>query len=204
MNKRIFFIAGIGTDVGKTIVSAIVAEALQAIYWKPIQSGASEGTDRDTVERLCSDAVKTLPENYLFHAPVSPHLAAEMEGVEIDVSTLKIPQVEGNLVVEGAGGLMVPITKNYLFADWLAQYKLPTIIVSRHYLGSINHTLLTIAQLRQLDVPIAGVIFVGEENVDTEKMILQHGKVICLGRIPIAASLDKDFVSKQAKNLHLN
>jgi len=204
MDKHVFFITGIGTDVGKTIVSAIVSESLQATYWKPIQSGASEGTDRQIVERLCTDAVRTLPENYLLKEPVSPHLAAEMEGVEIDITTLTIPQVDGNIVIEGAGGLMVPITKDYLFADWIATYKIPTIIVSRHYLGSINHTLLTVAQLLNLNVPIAGIVFVGEENKDTEKVILQHGGVKVLGRIPIAKQLDKAFVTEQAKKLHLN
>ena len=204
MDKQVFFVTGIGTDVGKTIVSAIVSEYLRATYWKPIQSGAADGTDRETVARLCSDAVRTLPENYLLKEPVSPHLAAAMEDVEIDITTLSIPQVDGNLVIEGAGGLMVPITNDYLFADWIAAHKIPTIIVSRHYLGSINHTLLTIAQLRNLNVPIAGIIFVGEENSDTEKMILQHGGVKALGRIPIAKQLDKAFVTEQAKKLHLD
>ena len=202
MDNKKYFITGIGTDVGKTIVSAVVCEALKATYWKPVQSGSEDGTDRATVESLCSPAVKTIPESYVFKAPVSPHLAAELENDTIDISKLQVPQVTGNLVVEGAGGLMVPITHEYLYADWISEKQLPTIVVSRHYLGSINHTLLTIRQLQQLGVPIAGIIYVGEENKDTEQVI-QHftGGIHVLGRIDWAKQLTKDFIVEQSKKL---
>jgi dethiobiotin synthetase len=133
---------------------------------------------------------------------VSPHLAAELEDVTIDVSSLQVPKVQGNLVVEGAGGLMVPITHDYLYADWISEKQLPTIVVSRHYLGSINHTLLTIKQLQQLGVPIAGIIYVGEENKDTEQVI-QHfsGGIHVIGRINWASELTKDFILEQSKKL---
>lgn len=204
MDSKVYFITGIGTDVGKTVVSAIVSEALQATYWKPIQSGSVEGTDRKTVEALCSDAVKTLPEEYIYEAPVSPHLAAEMENSEIDVSRLLLPDVKGNLVVEGAGGLLVPITRGFLFADWIKTLKIPVIVVSRHYLGSINHTLLTVAQLKQLEVPVAGIVFVGAENTDTESIIEQHTQVPVLGRIPVVDELTPDFIATEAKKLNLS
>jgi dethiobiotin synthetase len=202
MDNKTYFITGIGTDVGKTIVSAVVCEALKATYWKPVQSGSADGTDRATVEYLCSPAVKTIPESYVFKAPVSPHLAAELENDTIDISKLQVPKVTGNLVVEGAGGLMVPITHEYLYADWIGEKQLPTIVVSRHYLGSINHTLLTIKQLQQLGVPIAGIIYVGEENKDTEKVI-QHfsGGIHVIGRIDWANELTKDFILEQSKKL---
>jgi dethiobiotin synthetase len=199
-----YFVTGIGTDVGKTIASAVLAEALQATYWKPVQSGATEGTDRETVRQLCSAQVKTLPEEYVFAAPVSPHLAAELEGVEIELDRLAPPKVEGNLIIEGAGGLMVPITKDFLYADWIEHHKLPTIVVSRHYLGSINHTLLTLDHLKRLAVPVAGVLFVGAENKDTESIIVRFTQVPVLGRIDIADRLTPAFIAEQAQRLTLN
>jgi len=206
MNKqgKHYFVTGIGTDVGKTIASAVLAEALQATYWKPVQSGATEGTDRKTVQQLCSTQVNTLPEEYVFDAPVSPHLAAELEGVEIELDRLTPPKIAGNLIIEGAGGLMVPITKDFLYADWIEQHKLPTIVVSRHYLGSINHTLLTIEQLKRLDVPIAGILFVGHENVDTERIITKFSQVSVIGRIDLADELNSEFICQQSKRINLN
>ena len=198
------FITGISTDVGKTVVAAIVTEALQADYWKPVQTGSALDADMEAVKKYISNSQTVIHSNaYAFELPASPHAAAKAESKNIDLKKIKEPTTNNHLVIEGAGGVLVPLNEQDCVID-LIQPDYVVVLVSKNYLGSINHTLLTIAQLKQLDVPIAGVIFVGEENVDTEKMILQHGKVTCLGRIPIAKSLDKEFVSGQAKNLHLN
>jgi dethiobiotin synthetase len=199
MNKNSkFVITGIGTDVGKTVVSSIVAEALKATYWKPIQAGDLDNSDSIKVNGF-TDNVTVLPEAFRLSEPMSPHAAAEIDGVEIAKEDLNIPDVEGNLIVEGAGGVMVPVNSNGLtFADLIEHWNLPTIVVSKHYLGSINHTLLTIEVLQNRGVDIEGIIFVGDENKATEEIILKSTGVEFLARIPIAEELNKEFVLKQA------
>jgi dethiobiotin synthetase len=200
-STQAYFVTGIGTDVGKTVVAAILSESLRSYYWKPIQSGSDDGTDSNTIQSLCSDFVKIIPELYCFKAPVSPHLAAEMENSEIDVEQLVLPNVSGNLIVEGAGGLLVPITKKVLLIELIEKLNIPVILVSKHYLGSINHTLLSINALRQRSIPIKGVIFVGDENPDTEQQIQSFGNVQMLGRIPIVDELTPEFIREQALTL---
>lgn len=145
MNKIFkYVITGIGTDVGKTVVSSILAEALKASYWKPIQAGDLDNSDSIKVNRF-TDSVRVLEEVFRLSEPMSPHAAAEIDGVEITKDDLSLPEVEGNLIVEGAGGIMVPVnSKGLTFADLIEHWNLPTIVVSRHYLGSINHTLMTV------------------------------------------------------------
>lgn len=197
MNSK-FVITGIGTDVGKTVVSSIIAEALKASYWKPIQAGDLDNSDSIKVERF-TDNVVILPEAFRLSQPMSPHAAAEIDGVTITLDDLEIPTVNGNLLVEGAGGIMVPINSDGLtYTDTIVHWNLPTIVVSRHYLGSINHTLMTIDILKNRGIEIAGIVFVGDENKATEEVILSSTGVVCLARIPMAAELNKDFIKDQA------
>jgi len=198
MSQR-FAVTGIGTDVGKTVVSAILAESLQANYWKPVQAGDLDNSDSTKVERYTSN-VNLLPEKFKLTEPMSPHAAARIDRVQIAKEDLNLPAVSGNLIVEGAGGLLVPFNDDgLLFADLLEYWGLPTIVVSRHYLGSINHTLLTMETLKKRGVEVAGIIFVGNENNETEQVIKSVTGVKVLGRIPIAKELNDKFIQEQAK-----
>jgi len=198
MSQR-FAVTGIGTDVGKTVVSAILAESLQANYWKPVQAGDLYNSDSIKVERYTSN-VNLLPEKFKLTEPMSPHAAARIDRVQIAKEDLNLPAVSGNLIVEGAGGLLVPFNDDgLLFADLLEYWGLPTIVVSRHYLGSINHTLLTMETLKKRGVEVAGIIFVGDENSETEQVIKSVTSAKVLGRIPIAKELNDKFIQEQAK-----
>jgi len=197
MNGVQLVIAGIGTDVGKTVVSAIVAEALQATYWKPIQAGDLDTSDSIRVAQLTSH-VRILPEQYRFTQAKSPHAAAVFDGIEVDLDLLTVPH-ETPLIIEGAGGLMVPINQNaYTFADLYAEWNLPLLLVSRHYLGSINHTLLSVELLRQRGIPILGLVFVGD-NPESEKIILKATALEVIGRIPEVDVVDPSFVQLHAE-----
>ncbi|TWW00314.1 dethiobiotin synthase [Chitinophaga pinensis] len=207
MSQRIF-ITGIGTGVGKTVTSACVVEALQADYWKPIQSGLSEGTDTDTVKSLISNPVTVChPEAYRLEAPASPHLAARLENIQIDVAQV-VAQVGGiqpsgrPLVIEGAGGLMVPLTEQLFTIDFIAQLKASVIIVSQNYLGSINHALLTAQVLKQRGIPVLGWIFSGAYHTNETEVVEWSGYPL-LGRIPHTALVDRAFVKEQAEKLSL-
>lgn len=196
-----FIITGIGTDVGKTVVSAIVSEALQATYWKPVQAGDLENSDSIKISNLTKN-VRVLPEAFRLSQPMSPHAAAEKDGVEILPEQLNLPSVSENLIVEGAGGLMVPInSKGFLYADAFAMWKLPVIVVSRHYLGSINHTLMTVEILKQRGIEIEGIIFVGDENSTTESVILKNTGLRLIARIPMAKELNQAFILNEAEKI---
>ncbi len=196
-----YVISGIGTEVGKTVVSAIVSEALKATYWKPVQAGELENTDSHKVQRLTSN-VRILPEAYKLKEPMSPHAAAEIDGVNIQLNDFNLPQVDGNFIIEGAGGLLVPINmQGLLYADVFKNWNLPVIIVSRHYLGSINHSLLTAEVLKKRDIKIAGWIFVGEENKTSESIILKVTDLPMIARIPLVSEVTKEFVSVQAAKI---
>jgi dethiobiotin synthetase len=184
------FVTGTDTDVGKTIFSAALAGALDGHYWKPVQTGTVDGSDSDRVASLsCLPRDRILPEAYRMRAPCSPHWAAELEGVTIDLATLVPPEVEGPLVIEGAGGALVPVTRDCLFADLAARWLVPAVIVARTALGTINHSLLTIEALRGRGVPLIGVAFVGDPAPDSEATIAAIGRVRRLGRLPILAEL---------------
>lgn len=198
MEQKKYLITGIGTDVGKTVVSAIVAQALEADYWKPIQSGELENSDSHKIDRLTDEKVHILPERYRLTEPMSPHASAAIDGVQLHLSELTLPETDRNLLVEGAGGLMVPINDTHLLIDAFKLWNLPVIIISRHYVGSINHTLLTIEALQNRGIAIKGLVFVGDENPATESFILNHTKVPFLMRVPIAAEVTADFVQEQA------
>src|SRR6478609_6633469 len=167
------FITGIGTDVGKTIASAIVTEALEADYWKPVQAGDLDNSDSHKVRTLVSNTVSQFHDNsYQLNTPASPHLAAELDGITIDLKQIKEPKTKNNLVIEGAGGVFVPLNDTDCVID-LIQKDYKVIVVSRHYLGSINHTLLTVEALQNRKLTIAGIVFSGDENTASETIILK-------------------------------
>jgi dethiobiotin synthetase len=168
------FITGISTDVGKTIASAILTEALEADYWKPVQAGDLAHSDSHKILSYISNDQSVIHENsYKLNTPASPHLAAEIDGITIDLKNIKEPITKNHLVVEGAGGVLVPLNTNDFVID-LVQPDYKIIIVSRHYLGSINHTLLTIEAIKNRGLSIAGIIFSGNENKATESLILNY------------------------------
>ena len=181
-------VTGTDTGIGKTVFAAALAGALGAAYWKPIQSGLEDGADADTVVSL--GVTRVLPEAYRLTQPLSPHRAAELDGVTIDPARLTPPSIDGALVVEGAGGVLVPVTRELLFADLFARWALPVVLVSWTGLGTINHSLLSIEALRARGVPILGVAFVGDANEDNEATIAAIGRVKRLGRLPILDPLD--------------
>lgn len=176
-----YVVTGTDTGIGKTVFAAALAGALDAAYWKPIQSGLDGETDSQTVHRL--SGVKTLPEKYRLKLPASPHYSAEAETVTIDPATLVPP--EGPVVIEGAGGLMVPLTRDTLYIDVFARWSLPLILCARTSLGTINHSLLSIAAIRARGIPLAGVAFIGDYNEDNEATICEMGRTKRLGRLPI-------------------
>lgn len=200
MHKK-YFVSGIGTDVGKTVASAILCKALDAAYWKPVQSGTILGSDKDTIRNLCGDDQVIFEERYALKEPLSPHTAARIEGLNIDVDKLEAPEYSGNLIVEGAGGLMVPITREVLYNEWIKNQNLPVILVSRHYLGSLNHTLLSLALLKSLEIEITGVLFIGKDNDQNEALICERYEVRNLGNIPETSVVNATFVQIYADEL---
>ena len=174
---------GTDTGIGKTVFAAALAVALDATYWKPIQSGLDgEESDSDTARRL--GVTRVLPELYRLTMPLSPHRAAEIDGVTIDPARLTLPETEGRLVIEGAGGLLVPVTRSLLFVDLFARWRAPVVLVARTGLGTINHSLLSIEALRARNIPMLGIAFVGEANDDNEATITAFAGVKRLGRLP--------------------
>ncbi|GAA4089595.1 dethiobiotin synthase [Mucilaginibacter panaciglaebae] len=171
MNKPLF-ITGIGTGIGKTIVSAILVESLKADYWKPIQSGDLDNSDTLSVQNLVSNTKSVFhAEAYRLTQPFSPHKSAALDGIEIDPSTIKIPKTDNTLIIEGAGGLMVPLNDSFLMIDLIGQLAAEVILVVKHYLGSINHTLLSLEALHRRNIPIKALIFNGEANESSEEVI---------------------------------
>ncbi len=178
-------VAGIGTSVGKTLVSALLTERLGASYWKPIQAGELVHTDTMEVRRLATPGrCRFLPEAYSLNAAMAPHAAASQEGVTIRRENLGLPEVEGPLVAELAGGVLVPLADGLLNIDLLVDWQLPVVVVSSYYLGSINHTLLTVAALRARDLPLAGIVFNGETNDHSRGVILHETGLPCLLDLP--------------------
>jgi dethiobiotin synthetase len=191
--SRTFVIVGTDTDVGKTVVSAGLAAMLGANYWKPVQSGLGDETDSQTVARLGGLAPeRILPEAWRLPLPASPHIAARAAGVEIDVASLEPPQSARPLIIETAGGVMVPLTDHFLTVDLLARWGLPAIIVSRTALGTINHSLLTLEALRRRHIPVHGLAFVGDEYAMAQKTIARLGDVRVLGRLPRLDPLNRE------------
>jgi dethiobiotin synthetase len=197
-----YFVTGIGTEVGKTIASAIITQALKADYWKPVQAGELDNSDRMKVEALIdNDRSKFHTEAYRLNHPMSPHAAAERDGVEIDVSSIKMPDTDNHLVIEGAGGLLVPLNKKDTILDLIKALNCEVILVSRHYLGSINHTLMSIELLKQRNIPVKGILFNGKENKDTESIITKMSGIEVLGRIDELENLNKSIINSIAQDL---
>jgi len=189
-----FFITGTDTNVGKTVVCAMLCAALDAIYWKPIQTGTREGTDRATVTRLARlPKNRALPEAYRFAPPVSPHLAARLAGVRINLRKIRLPQIvsKENVVVEGAGGPLVPINRTQCMTNMMAHLALPVLLVARTSLGTINHTLLSIAALRAARLELRGVIMVGKVNRENRAAIEHYGEIEVVGTVPMLVTINR-------------
>jgi dethiobiotin synthetase len=196
------FVTGIGTDIGKTVVSAILTEALQADYWKPVQAGSLEMTDSQRVKSLVSNNRTVFhPEAYLLEAPMSPHAAAALAGQEITLDSIRLPQTPNRLVVEGAGGLLVPLNGRHLVVDLIQHLQLPVVVVVAHYLGSINHTLLTLEALRNRSIPVRGLIFNGAPNLDSEAYILAYSGIPKLLSVLPEKDLSPAIIKKYAAQL---
>ncbi|MCG2612182.1 dethiobiotin synthase [Flavobacterium sp. SM15] len=188
------FITGIGTDVGKTIASAIITEALQADYWKPVQAGDLHNSDSHKIQNYLSNSKTKIFENaYALQTPASPHLAAELDGLTIDLKKIIEPKTKNHLVVEGAGGVFVPLNETDCVID-LIQPDYKVVVVSRHYLGSINHTLLTIEALQNRKLNLAGIIFNGDENAASEEIILKKTGLKMLGCIENEPYFDQNVI----------
>lgn len=199
--KQQYIIAGIGTEIGKTFISSILTEALQADYWKPIQSGALDFTDTDTVRSLISnDKTVFHPETYRLNQPMSPHAAAAIDGVEIELSKFELPQTNNHLIIELAGGIMVPLNDHETNLDLIKKLNIPVILISKNYLGSINHTLLSVEILKLNNIPIKGLIFNGEQNKSSESFILNYTKVELLGRVDFEKNINKDTIIENTAN----
>jgi dethiobiotin synthetase len=182
-------VTGTDTGIGKTVFAAALTRALGAHYWKPVQSGLEEASDSETVAALGVPAERILPEAYRLETPCSPHRAAALDGVTIDPARLD-PPPQPRLVIEGAGGVLVPFTETLLFADIVAEWRLPAVLVARTALGTINHSLLSIEALRARGIPVLGIAFVGDAESDSEATIARIGQVRRLGRLPRLSSLD--------------
>ena len=204
-NQQSLFISGISTEIGKTMVSAIFVKALNAKYWKPVQSGDLDYSDSMKVKDLSeTDPANILPEGFRLKTPLSPHASAAIDGIRIKVSDFKIPEIEGNLIVEGAGGLMVPLNEKELLIDLMEDLKIPVVLVSQYYLGSINHTLLSIEALQQRNIPIAGIVFNGERNESSKQFILDRHPLPVLLEIEQETEFSASTVAHYAKILKEN
>jgi dethiobiotin synthetase len=196
-----YVVVGIGTDVGKTIVSSIFTKALNAWYWKPVQSGDLHFSDTDKVASYVGDSFKKIDEKWRLNTPVSPHYAAALDEVMIQKNDFEIPH-ESPLIIEGAGGLMVPLNEQgLLYIDLLQQWNLPVILVSRHYLGSINHTLLSIEALKNRNIQIEMVVFNGDENSATESIIKSSHPELNYIRINQLSELSPEMIDVEAEKI---
>ncbi len=196
---RKIFVTGIGTDVGKTVVSAILVEALQADYWKPVQAGDLDFSDTDRVRQLVSNAKSCFhASSYALNTPMSPHAAADLDGIRIEKEEILEPTTSNDLIIEGAGGVLVPLNEKDTLID-LIRDDYMTVVVSRNYLGSINHTLLTLEALRSRGKNICGLVFNGEEVPTTEAIIRELGNVPVIGRVLHEEQIDARVISKYAE-----
>jgi dethiobiotin synthetase len=197
--KKIF-VTGIGTDVGKTVVSAILVEALKADYWKPVQTGNFFSTDSIDVKNWISNSQSKIhPESYSLKQPMSPHAAAELEGVNITLDSIHLPETNNTLVVEGAGGLMVPLNKKEFMIDLVKKFDMEVVLVIQNYTGSINHSLLSIESLKNRGANILGIIFNGAPHQLSQDIIIEHSGLKILGNITKEKEIDKEVILRHAK-----
>jgi dethiobiotin synthase len=184
-----FFVTGTDTNVGKTLLSAVLVAGLKRKYWKPIQTGSCEGTDRETVIKLTGR--EAYPETYIFEPPVSPHLAAKKQGVTIHLQQIRRPPSKDPMIIEGAGGVFVPINDAEFMLDVMRHLGARIILASRTALGTINHTLLSVLAIRQAKLPLLGVVMIGEENAENRSAIERYGNVPVIGSIPWLETIDR-------------
>lgn len=188
-----FVVTGTDTNIGKTVFAAVLADALGASYWKPVQAGLEGETDSEAVMRLGGiPAGRIIPEAWRLRTPASPHLAARLDNVRIQPDLLVPPSIRPPLIIEGAGGVMVPLTETVVFADIFSRWQIPVILCARTGLGTINHTLLSLEVLRHRCVPLFGVVFIGDEVADTQHIIGELGQVRCLGRLPLLETVTRE------------
>ena len=200
--KKQLFVTGIGTEIGKTVASATLVKKLGAAYWKPVQAGELDYTDTHKVQQWTD--CKSFSEVFALTQPMSPHAAARIDKVQIRLTDFELPRTENNLIVEGAGGLMVPINDTGdLIIDLIKHLNIPVVLVSQNYLGSINHTLLSIEALKTRNIPIYGILFNGEENLETQNYILEHSGLKCLGRLPQIETVNAAGIAKLAQSISL-
>ncbi len=197
MSKSLF-IAGIGTEVGKTIASAIVAQSLKASYWKPVQCGDIDNSDTKKVNSLVSFPIRCFDSKYEFKTPSSPHLAASVENKTIDLNKLNIPKTDNVLLIEGAGGIQVPLNNKETFIQLLKKWNIPVLLVSRNYLGSINHTLLTIDVLKKNNITIGGILFMGLPNKSSEDYISEYSSCKFIIKIGEMNVINKYTIEQKA------
>jgi dethiobiotin synthetase len=194
-----YFITGIGTNIGKTIVAAILTEALEADYWKPIQAGDLDNSDSLKIKNLISNTKTQIhKEAYKLKHALSPHATAKLENIIIDLNKITLPKTTNNIIIEGAGGLMVPLNNKELIIDLIAKLGAEVILVSQNYLGSINHTLLTVQALFKNNIPVKGIIFNGIKNESTEDFILEYTKLNFIGRVEETPNITKEWIRQQA------
>jgi dethiobiotin synthetase len=203
LNKPLF-ITGIGTGIGKTLIAAIVVEKLKADYWKPIQSGDLDNSDTMKVQNLVSNTETVFHwESYRLTQPYSPHKSAKLDGLVIDEQAIIAPKTNNQVVIEGAGGLMVPLNDHFLMLDLIKHLDAEVILVSQNYLGSINHTLLSAEVLKQRGIPIKGIIFNGEADASSEEYILNYTQIPLLGRVPVLAEITPLSIAEAGGHLSL-
>tara|TARA_S200000501_G_C20851914_1_gene756015 strand:+ start:778 stop:1395 length:618 start_codon:yes stop_codon:yes gene_type:complete len=197
-----YFITGIGTEVGKTIASAIITQALKADYWKPIQAGELDTSDTMKVQSLVSnEKSKFHTERYRLNEPMSPHASAKKDNITIDINQIDTPKTNNHLIIEGAGGLLVPLNNKDTILNLIKKTKCEVILISKHYLGSINHSLMSIEILKNNNIPIKGILFNGEENKETEDIIVKMTGINVLGRIEIIKNLNRKKIDDIAEKI---
>lgn len=199
-----YFITGIGTNVGKTIASAVLTEALQADYWKPVQCGVEDGSDKENVMQLISNSVSVFhPEAYLLKEPASPHIAAKKENVLISKLNLQRPSTSNKLIIEGAGGILVPLNDRDMVIDLADQFNASVVLVISSYLGCINHSLLSIEYLLNKGYKIQGLVLNGNFDPDVRSTIINYKNLPVLAEIPFVSKPDKQFVMEQASKINI-
>ena len=202
-NQFQFVICGTDTDIGKTLISAFFVRGLNSFYWKPIQSGIESGSDSQVVTKLAkANKTKIINEAYIFKEPVSPHWAAEIDKKVINLNLLNLPNVDGPLIVETAGGLMVPITRNYLQIDQIKKWDIPVILVCKSGLGTLNHTLLSIEALKKRNIKILGLVINGKKHLDNPKTLTEFSSLPIIAEFPYIKKIDSnnlDILWKELK-----
>ena len=204
-NNSQFVICGTDTDIGKTLISSFFVRGLNSFYWKPIQSGIGSETDSQTVTRLAKmNRSKIINEAYIFREPVSPHWAAEIDHKLINFQLLNLPNIDGSLIVETAGGLMVPITRNYLQIDLIKKWDIPVILVCKSGLGTLNHTLLSIEALKKRNIKILGLVINGEKHLDNPKTLTEFSKIPIITEFPCIQKIDYKHLDILWEELNIN